>query len=630
MPQSSDVCKALEMLAQEAPPSAFDELIRVALRGGADPTELKALIHARGVALRIHSITGRRQQREAGLSALVEAARDLHAIHDLDPLLTMIVRRARTLLNLDMAYLSFLDPVAGDAYVRAADGHVTGFTVGFRVPRSGGLGRLAAESVAPFWTADYLADDRIRHVDVIDEVIRAEGLHAVMAVPLRHGGAPLGVLYAADRQVRHFTPDEVALMGAFGDFAASAVEKVQLLAEARSAVVELEWDMSQLKADVVSVSQANDAHLRILDVLLSGGDVATLAALVSETSRGPLRVLGADGTTLAAAGEVPMPDEDELLGALMNAYATGAPVALDGVWVDAITAGSENLGTVLLGVERLDESGVQSLRFAARAFAVLILMRSNSSIAEVRVRDDVFDDLLAAPGPSRAAGERAHRLGLTLDGPHVIVVGAPQRGQQNRAFIWASSYASRVGGLKSRRGDMITLLLPGSDAGAVARAVSAELEPLLGSPVTIGAAGPVSNLGEIARAYEEAVRCLDAVAAVGGRGTVASVEDLGFLGVLLADTPDVSGFVDRAVGRVLEYDTQNGTSLLRTLEAHFDAAGSPTRAAAVLHVHPNTVSRRLERIGDLLGPDWQEPARSLEIQLALRLHRARNVLSRAR
>lgn len=35
----------------------------------------------------------------------------------------------------------------------------------------------------------------------------------------------------------------------------------------------------------------------------------------------------------------------------------------------------------------------------------------------------------------------------------------------------------------------------------------------------------------------------------------------------------------------------------------------------------NTVVQRLERIGRLLGEDWNTPARTLEIQLALRLHR---------
>jgi DNA-binding PucR family transcriptional regulator len=40
----------------------------------------------------------------------------------------------------------------------------------------------------------------------------------------------------------------------------------------------------------------------------------------------------------------------------------------------------------------------------------------------------------------------------------------------------------------------------------------------------------------------------------------------------------------------------------------------------VLHVHVNTVVQRLDRIAGLLGADWQQPDRALEIQLALRLH----------
>jgi DNA-binding PucR family transcriptional regulator len=40
-------------------------------------------------------------------------------------------------------------------------------------------------------------------------------------------------------------------------------------------------------------------------------------------------------------------------------------------------------------------------------------------------------------------------------------------------------------------------------------------------------------------------------------------------------------------------------------------------------VHVNTVAQRLERIGSLLGADWQTPDRALELQLALRLRKLR-------
>ena len=46
-----------------------------------------------------------------------------------------------------------------------------------------------------------------------------------------------------------------------------------------------------------------------------------------------------------------------------------------------------------------------------------------------------------------------------------------------------------------------------------------------------------------------------------------------------------------------------------------------TRAGDRLHVHPNTVTQRLDRIGHLLGAGWQEPQRLLELGLALQLRR---------
>lgn len=74
------------------------------------------------------------------------------------------------------------------------------------------------------------------------------------------------------------------------------------------------------------------------------------------------------------------------------------------------------------------------------------------------------------------------------------------------------------------------------------------------------------------------------------------------------------------MGEVVEYDRKRGTDLVRTLDAYFASGMSPARTKDDLHVHVNTVAQRLERIGRLLGPDWQSPGRALEIQLALRLH----------
>lgn len=142
--------------------------------------------------------------------------------------------------------------------------------------------------------------------------------------------------------------------------------------------------------------------------------------------------------------------------------------------------------------------------------------------------------------------------------------------------------------------------------------------------VTVGASSPVAapagDPGPIAGAYEQARRCLDALRLLGRSGQGAAAQDLGFLGLLLADPSDIDGFVRRTMGEVVEYDRKRGTDLVRTLDAYFASGMSPARTKDDLHVHVNTVAQRLERIGRLLGPDWQSPGRALEIQLALRLH----------
>src|SRR6266700_2045669 len=97
------------------------------------------------------------------------------------------------------------------------------------------------------------------------------------------------------------------------------------------------------------------------------------------------------------------------------------------------------------------------------------------------------------------------------------------------------------------------------------------------------------------------------ITVLGVPGRAASARELGFLGVLISDRQDVDGFIDTVIGPVLEYDRQRVTDLIRTLDAYFETGGSPTYAAEKLHVHPNTVARRLDRIRELIGPDWQQP-----------------------
>ncbi|MBH0247100.1 helix-turn-helix domain-containing protein, partial [Streptomyces cavourensis] len=237
-----------------------------------------------------------------------------------------------------------------------------------------------------------------------------------------------------------------------------------------------------------------------------------------------------------------------------------------------------------------------------------------------------LDDLVNRTRSTRELDRRARKLGVALEESYIVVVASPVGDARRKAMIWASSYAHRHDGLKSEQAGRVVFLLPGTDAAEVAREVHNDLSPLLRHLVTVSAAGPVSGAGPIHRSYLEALRCLEVMGALGLSGRSAAASELGFLGLLVSDDHDVDGFIESVIGPVARYDDQRLTQLTDTLEAFFHASGSPTHAAKALHVHPNTVARRLERVSELLGEDWHRPDRALEVQLALKLRRMRSAL----
>ncbi|MDN3026460.1 helix-turn-helix domain-containing protein [Streptomyces sp. S.PB5] len=640
----------LELLAKEAPAEHFEELVRQAAADGAGEDALAQVVAAKNRSLEVRQLFARRQQREAGLSALVDTARDLTHPYNLDTLLTVITRRARLLMGLDMSWVS-LHGDDGASHVRAADGHASAITVGFRVPIGGGVGRQAQQRSAPFWTPDYLADDSFVHSEAIDHVVRSEGLRAIMAVPLRHEHSTLGVLYVADRDIRHFLPNEISLMTSLADLAAVAIERTRLLERTRTEVAALAGDVSQAQDSSATARRLHSIHRGLIDLALGGGELSVLVERAALELGGALLVRDTVGKDLASTEGFPAvfsgrdatrvdpgpggdPADTVIDRICLDSQAAGGPVryddGVDGVLSACpVTGGAESLGTLVLGGGMPpSEEQEQLLGLVAQAVAVQLLMQRSTAVAEGQVRDELLHDLLhVSQLPPGQLAARGRRLAVDLGAPHVIVVVRPEGGSQSRANAWASSYAHRLSGLKYVDGGHIVLLLPGADPAGAARAVQRELSVVLGHPVTGGAAGPAHAPDEVRHVYREAQRCLDALTVLDGIGSTASPRELGFLGLLLSEKQDVTRFVGSAIGPVLDYDHQQSTELLRTLESYFASGSSPTRAAELLHVHPNTVSRRLERITDLLGPAWQEPAQALEVQLALRLHRTRHLLA---
>ncbi|MFI2368103.1 helix-turn-helix domain-containing protein [Streptomyces sp. NPDC018833] len=620
----------LELLALGAAVEAYDRPVLLARAHGADAASLAGIEHAKQLALRVRAELEGRRRREAELSALFETAHDLAGLRDLDAVLRAIVQRARSLLGTEVAYLSLNDPVAGDTYMRVTEGSVSARFQQVRLGMGEGLGGLVAQTARPYVTDSYFDDARFAHTGPIDAAVRDEGLVAILGVPLTLGSQVIGVLFAADRRARVFEREQVALLASFAAHAAVAIDTANLLAETRSALAELERAHAIIQEHSGVIERASEVHDRLTELVLRGGGVDDVAAALSQVLDGTVEFTEDGPHPAGTDGRAGRHGDD---------------------WIAGVSAGGEVFGALVLrGHPDLAPVDRRTLERAAMVTSLLLLARRSAHDAEQRVRGELLDDLLDAPDRDpRLLRERAARLRADLDVPHVVLAAridgtgpgagpeSAARESADRQRLWsaASHLAATRSGLAAARDGGAVLLLPlGPDdtPASLARQTARQLGGTLRESVTVGASSPVASpAGDpapVSGAYEHARRCLDALRLLGRSGQGAAAEDLGFLGLLLADPGDIDGFVRRTIGEVVAYDGRRGTDLVGTLDAYFASGMSPARTKDDLHVHVNTVAQRLERIGRLLGPDWQTPARALEIQLALRLYGMSSAVAR--
>jgi LuxR family transcriptional regulator, regulator of acetate metabolism len=125
-------------------------------------------------------------------------------------------------VGVDVAWIGELN-ATGDIVLGHAVRTKTDVIDGLVVPPGVGLGGLVMQTGRPEWVADYpSAADLSRQ---FGSQAAREGVRGMVAVPLAHGGRPLGVLYAADRAETHY-----------GDLAVGALEAAAARA-ANAAVV---------------------------------------------------------------------------------------------------------------------------------------------------------------------------------------------------------------------------------------------------------------------------------------------------------------------------------------------------------------------------------------------------------
>ena len=481
-----------------------------------------------------------------------------------------------------------------------------------RLPLGTGLLGLVAQSGAPYYTQDYQSDERFLHRPFIDDAVAGEHIRAILGVPLVPGRSA-----SSERCSRCTAACDPfpSLRGGPADLVrrprgGGARERPALRRARRGQPLR---DRARRRRGGRR-ARPRPAHRPAAARRWRRGGRPGARGGPRRTAGDPRRDRGALAGTAAADG---------WQDGSRDAVASGRSVEADGAYVAAALAGTEHVATLVLhGRARpLALAERRTLERGALVTALVLLFARTVAQTEERLGGELLTDLLEGAAPDLLLRERARRQRVVLDPPLSVGVAAVDGLERHAAVRAASRIATPRRGLAGEHRGAVVVLVPGGDplelGAALREAVRAE-----GGEATVGVA---CADGDLAPAYAEARRCLDSLVTLDRSGDVSDPAGLGVTRLLLGENgpAELEEYVASTLGPVLAYDAQRGTSLLETLESWFATGGRVRETAERLHVHPNTVVQRLERVTELLGAAWRDPGRGLDVQLALRVHRLR-------
>ena len=87
---------------------------------------------------------------------------------------------------------------------------------------------------------------------------------------------------------------------------------------------------------------------------------------------------------------------------------------------------------------------------------------------------------------------------------------------------------------------------------------------------------------------------------------------------LTGESADLHALVDQVLGPVLDYDAAHSADLVSSVRIWLEHDRQTERAAAALHIHPNTLLYRVRRFEQISGRSLASTESMVEIWLALR------------
>jgi len=626
------------LLNQGAPADEFSKrLARVeALPNAARRSNLVEVVR---MAMAVRNRLEFQQQRERGLLAVSESAQDLSSRLELKDLLSAIVVRARYLLGSHLAWLSIYDPTVSEFKAVATDGALSQLTPRMTAGRNLGVAGVVMSTRMPFATPNYLHDTRFTHDPALDDTFRAEGIAALVGVPLIWDQQVIGLLFVADRYHRTHDASSVSILSTLATHGAVAVRNARAFEEASVALHNAETARTELERHTRNIQAAAEAHEQLTSLLAKGASLAMLCEAVARLLEGSVLIVDeashviSRGTSpgyadTAAAAYQPHGSESDAIRQAINgsrregrsvvAYQQGDEICR----VVAVIGGNDALGAILLFRRReMDQLSIRTLERSASIIGVVLLSQERIEAAKTRDASMLLRNMVSFrqddPGLMR---DRAERFGVNIDQPLTLILVEIDGLEASYVMRRLRTVAPFQGALFEEIDGAIAVLCGTTKASDVVQSFTAMASREFGVDYRGVLSKPVRTVEEIPALYAAIRRALTVLKRLGVKGQILAQNEMALYSVLFEthDRVSLEAYLEATIGGLMAQDEKRGSDLLSTLLCYFDHNQNATETAAELGIHVNTVRQRLATIEEHLG-HWGNATRALEIHVALRM-----------
>lgn len=303
----------------------------------------------------------------------------------------------------------------------------------------------------------------------------------------------------------------------------------------------------------------------------------------------------------------------------------------------------EHPGADLILIER-DRSLQDSDRFLVEQLGGLLSLelRNQAAMEELRLQyRNRFWQMLLSGKLENAADiyleAKNYGYPIDLDARYKVAVAAQIMGGEqpnDKALLQMSHLAHGKNGLMAAvlDGRLAVILEEGRDSREALRPLLDRLAGLFegqGVSLCISQSYPIVSLAE---GYREAVKVADISRRCGRADAFIEMKDLGVYAVLasLPESGTVEGFIRQMLEPLKAYDRKHNSMLCTTLKVYLQKGCNMKAAAAALYTHYNTITYRLDRIGQILELDVGDVETQFALRLALKLDGMRETTSEER